>query len=285
MQHWSSSVIAAAIFACTSVAGAQHREPASSILPMSYTAAAAAFQDAPTQNEHTQRLLAITRPNVQRAARPHYGAAVLAQSGDVQARARTRFNDGVRLANELQWTQAATAFEESYQLFPRPATLFNLGLAHRALGRSRRAIEELERFLTEGTPNEADRAQVTEALTTMRSQLAHITVVPSADGARIVLDGEPIEGNSEIPLDPGNHVLEVTAPGFVRNAQNVTLRQSETRRLEVRMERGGGVPTGAVIGIVAGVVVAGAVAGILIWQLSGEEKPYCGTLNQCIQPQ
>lgn len=285
MQHWSSLAVAAAVVACTSVAGAQHREPANSLLSLSYTSASAALGEGSANTDHSQRLLAVTRTTVQRVARPHYGTAVLAQSSDVQARARGRFEEGVRLANELQWVQAAAAFEESYQLFPRPTTLFNLGLAHRALGHYRRAIDELERFLNDGNPNATERTQVTDALTAMRGQLAHITIVPSADGARIVLDGEPVEPNSEVPLDPGNHVVEVTAQGFVRNAQNVSLRQSENRRLEVRMERGGGVPTGAVIGIVAGVVVAGAVAGVLIWQLSGEEKPYCGTLNQCIQPQ
>ncbi|MDP3273769.1 MAG: PEGA domain-containing protein [Deltaproteobacteria bacterium] len=237
------------------------------------------------EHARPQRLFALTTQSPQRAARPRRVSAVLAQSSDNANRARMRFEDGVRLANGLQWTQAAQAFEESYQLFPRVNTLFNLGLAHRALGRYTRAIDELERFVREGEPSAAERAQVSSALDEMRGRLAHLTIVPSVDGARITMDNEPVESTTDLTVDPGNHVIEVTAQGHTRNAQTISLSPSETRTLNVRLERGGGVPVGAVVGIIAGVVAAGVVTGILIWQLSGEEMAYCGTLEQCISPQ
>ncbi len=229
--------------------------------------------------------LAVGRGPAARLARAPARPAMFAQSGDAQSRARARFEEGIRLANELQWAQAAAAFEESYQLFQRPNTLFNLGLAHRALGRYTRSIEELERFLQEGTPTPEQRTEVATALEQMRGQLARLTVVPSVERARITIDGNPANNGDVVTLDPGNHVIEVVAQGYVRNAQTLALRQGETRRLDVRMEQGGGVSTGVVVGIVAGVVAAGAATGVLIWALSGEERPYCGTLNQCIMPQ
>jgi hypothetical protein len=271
-----------ALTTVASTAGAQSAATGSSLFAPPPSLAATVF--APPSTARGTEFF-VGRPSATRLARQTARPPMLAQSGDAQTRARARFEDGIRLANELQWAQAAAAFEESYQLFQRPNTLFNLGLAHRALGRYTRSIEELERFLQEGTPTPEQRTEVSSALEQMRTQLARLTVVPSVESARITIDGSPANLNDPVTLDPGNHVIEVVAQGYVRNAQTLTLRQGETRRLDVRMEQGGGISTGAVVGIVAGVVAAGAATGVLIWALSGEERPYCGTLNQCIMPQ
>lgn len=282
MQKWTSIAIAMAVFASASASNAQSTNSHTLFAP-SYASTAAALSE---QNSPApRRLLAEVSDTPSRSARPRRNSAVLAQSGDAQARARARFEDGRRFASQLEWAQAAQAFEESYQLFPRPNTLFNLGLAHRALGQYLKAIDELERFLQEGTPTPAERTEVSEALDSMRGRLAHLTVSPNVESARITVDGNAAEPNTDVTLDPGNHVIEVTAQGHVRNAQTITLRTSESRRLDVRMERSGGISVGAVVGIVGGIVAAGVITGILIWQLSSEENPYCGTLNYCIMPQ
>jgi tetratricopeptide (TPR) repeat protein len=278
-----SAALALTLITFGANARAQVRASSDTLLAPSLVATTHAMSEAP--GEAPRRLLADNRGTDTRAARPRRAEAVLAQSGDARSRARARFEDGLRLANDLQWAQAAQAFEESYQLFPRPNTLFNLGLAHRALGQYTRAISELERFLQEGTPSPDQRVEVANALEQMRGRLARLTVAPSVEGARVSIDGNPADANTEVTVDPGNHVVEVTAPGHARYARTLTLRQSETLRHEARLERSGGVSTGAVVGIVAGVVAAGVLTGILWWRLSGEEDPYCGTLNQCIMPQ
>lgn len=285
MQKWTPIAItlAMAVFAGAPASHAQSLTGNASLFAPSYACAAAALSE--SFSTSPRRLLAEVRDRPARAARPQRHSAVLAQSSDAQSRARARFEDGRRFAAQLEWAQAAQAFEESYQLFPRPNTLFNLGLAHRALGQYLRAINELERFLQEANPTPAERAEVSEALDSMRARLAHLTVAPNVENARITIDGNAVEPNTSVTLDPGNHVVEVTAQGYVRNAQTITLRQSESRRLDVRLERTGGIPVGAVIGIVGGVVAAGVTAVVLGVVLSREEDPYCGTLNYCIMPQ
>jgi hypothetical protein len=283
MQKWTSIALAMAVFVGASAGHAQSLNSNPSLFAPSYASTAAALAE--SSSASPRRLLAEVRDTPARAARPRRNSAVLAQSSDAQGRARARFEDGRRFAGQLEWAQAAQAFEESYQLFPRPNTLFNLGLAHRALGQYLKAIEELERFLQEATPTPAERAEVSEALDSMRGRLAHLIVAPSVENARITVDGNAAEPNTDVTLDPGNHVVEVTAQGYVRNAQTITLRQSESRRLDVRMERAGGISVGAVVGIVAGVVAAGVTAVVLGVVLSREEDPYCGTLNYCIMPQ
>ncbi len=205
-------------------------------------------------------------------------------SGDEQ-RARARFEAGVRLADSLQWSEAADAFEESYRLFPRPATLRNLALAHRALGRYMRAIDELERFVQEAHPEGDVAAQVNQIITEMRGQLATVTIVPSVTSAQLTLDNQPVRANEEIQTDPGNHVIAATASGYARTAQTLTLTRAESRRLDLRLERsGGGILSQWWFWTAVGVVVAGG-AALTVVLLSHEEAPNCGSLNVCVSPQ
>jgi|LNFM01.2.fsa_nt_gb tetratricopeptide (TPR) repeat protein len=282
MLKTTSFALTLAMVAASSVGSAQSLSRQSLFAP-SLASTADALAEQP--GAAPRRVLADNRLPAALNARPRRANAVLAQGADAQGRARARFEEGTRLAEELQWAQAARAFEESYQLFPRPNTLFNLGLAHRALGQYTRAIDELQRFLQEGTPSPEERTQVSTALDQMRGRLAHLTVVPSVEGARVTIDGNPVDSNTDVTVDPGNHVVEVTAQGYARYARTLTFRDSESQRHDARLERSGGVSAGVVVGIVSGVVAAGVLTGILIWRLSGEEKPYCGTLDQCIMPQ
>jgi tetratricopeptide (TPR) repeat protein len=204
-----------------------------------------------------------------------------------QQRARERFEQGVRYADALQWAEAADAFEESYRLFPRPATLRNLGLAHRALGRYTHAIQELQQFLEEGNPESDVAQQVHQIITDMRSELATVTVVPSVSSVQLTLDDQPVHANEEIQVDPGNHVVTGTAQGYARAAQTFTLHRSEQRRVELHLERtgGGGILSQWWFWTGVGVIVAGGVAVGAVVLLSHEAPPNCGTLNVCVSPQ
>jgi tetratricopeptide (TPR) repeat protein len=214
----------------------------------------------------------------------HTSRGAQSTSSDEQ-RARQRFEAGVRYADSLQWAEAADAFEESYRLFPRPATLRNLGLAHRALGRYMRAIDELQRFLQEAHPDADVSAQVNQIITEMRGQLATVTIVPSVSGAQITLDNQAVHANEEIQTDPGNHVVAATASGYARSGQTFTLQRAEQRRIDLRLERaGGGILSQWWLWTIVGVVVAGGVA-VAIVAASHEEMPNCGTLDVCISPQ
>jgi hypothetical protein len=205
-------------------------------------------------------------------------------AGNAEA-SRAAFERGVHLADELAWQQAAEAFEESYRLYPRPGTLYNLGLTHRALGQYTRAIDELGRFLEQGNPSAEVREQVAQVLEEMRHNLARLTITPSVPSATVTLDEQPVSAGTAIATDPGNHIVSVSAPGYTRNAQMVTLTRGETRQLDVRLERaGGGVLSQWWFWTAVGVVVAGGVAASVVL-LSHEEPPNCGTLNVCIMPQ
>lgn len=211
-------------------------------------------------------------------------AAQVAPSPGDEAAARAAFERGVALAEQLQWSAAAEAFEESYRLYPRVATLRNLGLAHRALGRFTSAIDELGRFLAEGRPPERVRQQLHGLVDEMRVQLATLTVIPSVEGAVLALDGAPLAAREPRTADPGDHLIEATAPGYNRSAQTVRLARGERRRLELALQRsGGGVLSRWWLWTIVGVAVAGAATAAVLL-LSEETPPDCGSLRLCLSP-
>ena len=204
-------------------------------------------------------------------------------AGDPQTRARVAFERGVHLAGELQWAEAAESFEESYRLVPRPTTLQNMALAHRALGRYTRSIEELQQFLTQGNPTPDARTEVDRLIREMRGQLARVTINPSVATATITLDDRPVRAGEQVLADPGNHVVAVTASGYNRNATQFTLARGEQRVLPVRLEQPSHVSRPLIV-VVAVAVVAAIVVPILVVVLSHEADPDCGSLNTCVTP-
>lgn len=204
----------------------------------------------------------------------------------LEERARQAFEEGIRYADELQWAQAAEAFERSYAILPRPSTLRNLGLAHRALGRYTLAIAELERFLQEGSPDAETRGEIEPLIGEMRAQLATITIHPSVPEAQVMLDERRVQAGEAITTDPGTHVVTVSANGYVRSAQTITLGRGENRQIDVRLERrggGGGILAQWWFWTGVGVLAAGGVAlGIVLG--SREAEPDCGSLNICLTP-
>jgi tetratricopeptide (TPR) repeat protein len=206
-----------------------------------------------------------------------------AGTGD-EAAGRAAFERGVGLAERLQWSEAAEAFEESYRRYPRAATLRNLGLAHRALGRFTSAIDELGRFLREANPAEGVRQQLQGLIDEMMVQLAVITVSPSVESATMAFDGVALEALEARAADPGDHVLSATADGYARTAQTVRLTRGEHRRMELVLQRAdGGLASRWWFWTIVGVAVAGAATATVLL-LSTEAPPNCGSLQLCLSP-
>lgn len=97
---------------------------------------------------------------------PSAGAS--AEALDAEARARFELGE-VHLRNG-RFLEAATEFEQAYELSHRYQLLFNVHVAYRDAGEPGRAAAALERFLTEAPPDLADRANLEARLESLRSQ-------------------------------------------------------------------------------------------------------------------
>jgi hypothetical protein len=148
-------------------------------------------------------------------------ASALAQSADPSSAAklplaRKLYDEGVEAVNKGRWSTAYDRFKTSYELAPRPLTLFNLAGAQSQTGRLVEASESYRRFLrdtADGRFNEM-RADATSQLDALDKQIAQVTIdVAHFEPDDVILIDEiefPHSAlHTAIPMNPGQHVARV----------------------------------------------------------------------------
>lgn len=229
-------------------------------------------------------------------------SAAEAQSERPVDDARALFEQGVRAADAQRWAEAAEAFERSYALVPRPATLRNLGLADRSLGRYARAIRELERFLASRTAPPPIVREVQRLVDEMRTRVGMLSVTTDPTTASVTLDGDAITPGETQIVDPGRHLVVATARAYNRAEERFTLAPGERRSVTLTLAPAAvtqavlptpHAPTPATqhesvltrwwFWTAIGAVVAGGVAASVVL-LSSDASPDCGTLGRCLTP-
>jgi serine/threonine-protein kinase len=155
-------------------------------------------------------------------------AAVLLESRTVaastaadQAAAESLFTEAKRLADAGDFQDACPKFAESNRLDPGAGTLLNLGDCYERIGKLASAWGAFKEAQTTarsaGDANrQSEAARRAAALEARLSQLT-VQVSPAArvPGLEVRRDGALLgEGQwgSPVPIDPGDHVLEATAP-------------------------------------------------------------------------
>lgn len=155
------------------------------------------------------------------------GAA--AQQDDTE-RARELFVEGVDLAEQGHWHEAADRFRRTLELKSTPQVKYNLALALQNTGELTRAAELLEEV---EQSEETDRRLKRDARRTreeLEPKLGSLTVSVAGDpaGASVTLDGEelpPEDWDRSIAADPGTHELVLSARGRESSRQTVTVEE------------------------------------------------------------
>jgi hypothetical protein len=158
--------------------------------------------------------------------------AARAQSADAGA-AEALFQSGKTLLEQKNYAQACPKLAESYRLDPGTGTLLALALCHEGEGRLASAWGEFAdaaaRSRREGRPDREALAR--QHMTALESRLPMLTisVAPGADKIdrlEIKRDGLVVGSGSwatPVPVDPGHHHVEATAPGYKPFSATVTL--------------------------------------------------------------
>ncbi len=133
------------------------------------------------------------------------------------------FRDGRRLMADGDYAQGCPKLAESFRLEPATGTLLALALCHRSQGRTATAWAEFSLAATRARrEGRADRDQAASAWAAeLEPKLSSLTlVVPDAvanlPGIVVKRDGVGVGRagwNTSTPVDPGDHSVEVTAPG------------------------------------------------------------------------
>jgi serine/threonine-protein kinase len=145
-----------------------------------------------------------------------------AASAQDQAAAEALFKEAKQLATQGNYAAACPKFVESQRLDPTAGTLLNIGQCYEKLGKTASswgAYKEAE-MVARGagdTEREQGAARLAAALEPLLPKL--VVVVPQGarvPGLEVKRDGTVVgEGQwgSPLPVDPGEHTIEVSAPG------------------------------------------------------------------------
>lgn len=139
-----------------------------------------------------------------------------------KGRATALFNDAKSLLGEGKIPEACRKLEESRRLDPLPGTILNLASCHDKEGLLASAFAEYReaRALAE-RDGRADRvAFAEEHMRAIEPRISQLVIVVPAEAVvadlRVTCDGAPLARaawGGRIPVDPGEHVVEASAPG------------------------------------------------------------------------
>lgn len=136
------------------------------------------------------------------------------------AAARQLFEEARHLVKKGQYAEACPKFEQSYRRDPGIGTLYNLADCWEHVGRTASAWAKFRDVADEAArTNQREREQVAlkraDALVLLLSKVV-VRVESRDEGLQIQRDGVPMAQSDfgrPIPLDPGEHWFEATAPG------------------------------------------------------------------------
>ncbi len=160
-------------------------------------------------------------------------------SGTDVATAQALFEDGKRLMQEGKYADACPKLVESQRLDPGGGTLLAIALCHEGEGKTATAWADFNIALTEARKDKRPEreAAATEHIKALDAKLtkARIIVTKKVEGLEVRRDGTLVgeaQWGTPLPIDPGDHQFEASAPGKVTWKQTFPLK-GEGQTLDV----------------------------------------------------
>lgn len=148
--------------------------------------------------------------------------AIAQVSGQDVATAQALFDEGKRLMTLGKYAEACPKLIESQRIDPGGGTLFAIALCHEGEGKTATAWAEFGTALAEARKDRrTDReSAAAEHVRNLEAKLVRVRILPSSGTARVTgleikRDGTRIgeaQWGVALPVDPGEHVFEATAP-------------------------------------------------------------------------
>lgn len=156
------------------------------------------------------------------------------------AEGRARFEEGIALAERGEHDAAAVKFREVWRLVRSPNALFNLARSEQLAGDRIEALLHFREFLSLEDPKITPRQRTLAAhnIAELTKKVAHIDVV-AAPGTRVLVDGQPVDGDlaEPIPVSPGEHVVSAVVEGKEISVR-ITCAAGTAARADLQRPRG-----------------------------------------------
>jgi hypothetical protein len=171
--------------------------------------------------------------------------------------------------NRKDYKRALDLLRTSQGLEPGRGKLLNIALCEEQLGQLASAWKHFQEVAAQLPPGDDRAPIVKQHLDAIGPKVAYvrITLAPgAAPGATVTLDGAPARPDTDLPVDPGPHLVAATAPGATERTFPLTVAASDRQTLVVAPQAGTGAAPpdqGATHGVgfpigVAAVAVGGA---------------------------
>jgi tetratricopeptide (TPR) repeat protein len=156
------------------------------------------------------------------------------------ASARALFQQGVKLADAGQWTEAAQHFQSALALRDSPVIAYNLASALGQLGQLLNASQLLRRVSTDPLADPELRASASASLANIEPRLGrlHLQLQGDQPGDRIAIDDRVLPQTQlgvAFPIDPGTHVVSVQRGEQVLQSEPIVVFEGVTRELSLRL--------------------------------------------------
>jgi tetratricopeptide (TPR) repeat protein len=157
--------------------------------------------------------------------------------------AREQFNQALALQTGGDWAGALALLKEVAAVRSTPQVRFNIAICEERLGRLVAALGDYELAASDAQAEKSDQVEqeVDTRLAALKARVPRVVVQrgEGADAATISLDGVPL-GDSvlNIPLsaDPGPHVVEAKALGFLPFKQAFRVAEQQTATILVNLQ-------------------------------------------------
>jgi hypothetical protein len=147
----------------------------------------------------------------------------LAADAEPRLRAQELFDEARELFQAGEFPAACAKFAESQRLDPKGGTLLNLAICSEKVGKTATAFNQFSQAVAQARRDgRMERVSFAEEhLEALRKRLSSLTIIVPAvvrvSGLRVHVDGvllDELAWDAKVPIDPGEHVISASAPGF-----------------------------------------------------------------------
>ena len=166
-----------------------------------------------------------------------------AADNDALRIARDQFGQALALQTGGDWAAALTLLKQVATVKSTPQVRFNIALCEEHLGRLVAALGDYELAATDAQAENAEQVaqEVDARLGVLKARVPRVIVSrgQGADAATISLDGVTLGDavlDNPLPVDPGPHVVEATAPGYEPFKESFRMAEQQSTTIQVKLE-------------------------------------------------
>jgi hypothetical protein len=157
--------------------------------------------------------------------------------------ARQQFQQALALETAGDWAGASSLFQQVAQVRLTPQVRFHIALCEEHLGKLAAALGHYQIAADEAQEAHATEvaAQVASRTEVLKARIPRVLLErgAGADYASISLDGVLLGASSigsELPVDPGPHIIDATSQGFKPFNAKFQIAEKENKKIEIVLE-------------------------------------------------